>query len=403
MKRSYQEWQMITRNLPPVSLLLDLEHFEENLLALKIKAQSEGKKIRLATKSIRVLDLIIKARDLLGESFGGCMCFSVQEMNFLHQHGLDNLLLAYPTVEKTDLEIIHKLLEKKANVYVMADHPEHFERLHTLWKEIDSDMALPLCLDIDASLRLFGGLLHLGVRRSSIVDLKTFEKRLLQLESFPQLKLKALMAYEAQIAGLGDQSPFAPLLNGIKKLIKKISKEDIASKRAAIMEVVKQKSLDLDFFNGGGTGSIDSTCKESAIDEVAIGSGLFHPHLFDYYQNKITKAALFFTLPITRRPAIDIITCQSGGFIASGEIGPDKAPQVFCPKGLKSFGSEGFGEVQTPFKIKKSMMVKLGDRLILRSAKAGEVTERFNSIYLIKGQEVIAKAKTYRGEGEVFY
>ena len=40
----------------------------------------------------------------------------------------------------------------------------------------------------------------------------------------------------------------------------------------------------LRFVNGGGTGSIERTAAEPAVTEVAAGSGLFGPTLFDTYR-----------------------------------------------------------------------------------------------------------------------
>ena len=82
------------------------------------------------------------------------------------------------------------------------DHINHLSWAAQVWKKMSSDV-LEVCLDLDASLKIFG--LHLGVRRSSIVSMSDFSERLEQLFRFPELKLRGLLHYEAQIAGLPDR------------------------------------------------------------------------------------------------------------------------------------------------------------------------------------------------------
>ncbi len=48
---------------------------------------------------------------------------------------------------------------------------------------------------------------------------------------------------------------------------------------AAVREVAP-----LEFVNGGGTGSLESTAAEAAVTELGAGSGLYAPALFDAYR-----------------------------------------------------------------------------------------------------------------------
>ena len=60
------------------------------------------------------------------------------------------------------------------------------------------------------------------------------------------------------------------------------------------------------------------------------------------------------------------------------------------------------GEAQTPLLGERAVRLRIGDRVYMRHAKAGELCERFNSLYLIAGDEIVAEAPTYRGEGHAF-
>ena len=60
------------------------------------------------------------------------------------------------------------------------------------------------------------------------------------------------------------------------------------------------------------------------------------------------------------------------------------------------------GEVQTPLLGQAAIQLRLGDRVYMRHAKAGELCERFNTLYLVEGDKIVAEAPTYRGEGQAF-
>jgi len=180
--------------------------------------------------------------------------------------------------------------------------------------------------------------------------------------------------------------------------VKWISMRDIFLKRREIQQWLKSQEIQIEIFNGGGTGCIETSCKEDWLTEVTVGSGFLQSSLFDLYEDKLTKCAFIFGLQVTRFPGANMITCQSGGFIASGNVSPDKCPIPFLPKKLKSFDSEGFGEVQTPMTLPVGVTLKLGQPVFFRPAKAGEIAERFDE-YLVKNQRNITRVKTYRGLG----
>jgi D-serine deaminase-like pyridoxal phosphate-dependent protein len=211
------------------------------------------------------------------------------------------------------------------------------------------------------------------------------------------------MGYEAQIAGMGERNPFSKLLNPIKKFIKYRSVKDVKKKRQQIDDYLRNEQYHIDVFNGGGTGSLLSTAKEPWITEVTVGSGFLQSHLFDYYKNSTGIPAFCFALQVTRKPQDGFYTCKSGGFIASGESSLDKSPVPFLPKGMKTVGTEGFGEVQTPIKYSGKESIQFGDPLFFRPAKAGEIAERFREYILIRGSKIIDRVPTYRGLELCFY
>lgn len=66
--------------------------------------------------------------------------------------------------------------------------------------------------------------------------------------------------------------------------------------------------------------------------QLAAGSGLYGPLLFDGYATFAPLPAAGFALPVVRRPAPGIYTCFGGGSIASGAAGPDRLPRPYLQR-----------------------------------------------------------------------
>jgi D-serine deaminase-like pyridoxal phosphate-dependent protein len=154
--------------------------------------------------------------------------------------------------------------------------------------------------------------------------------------------------------------------------------------------------------NGGGTGSVHLTAREPAVTEVTAGSGLFAPALFDHYRALDLTPAAFFALPIVRRPGPGVATALGGGYLASGAADAQRLPVPALPGGLRLDPLEGAGEVQTPLLGAAADRLRVGDRVYLRHAKAGELCERFETVLLLEGDRIVDEVPTYRGEGRAF-
>ena len=138
------------------------------------------------------------------------------------------------------------------------------------------------------------------------------------------------------------------------------------------------------------------------VTEVAAGSGLLVPGLFDHYQSFEPRPAAFFGVPVVRRPGDGLVTVAGGGFIASGPVGKDRAPIPWAPPDLHLTGLEGAGEVQTPLAGPGAANLRIGDLVWFRHAKAGELAEHANVVHLLQGKEIRGQAPTYRGLGHAW-
>jgi D-serine deaminase-like pyridoxal phosphate-dependent protein len=209
------------------------------------------------------------------------------------------------------------------------------------------------------------------------------------------------MGYEGQIAGLGDAPPGHPVRAQLIRLIQGRSVPELNRRRAETIRLI-QALTTLEFVNGGGTGSLESTVRDASVTELTAGSGLVGPTLFDAYRRFTPEPALLFALPVVRRPGPGIATLFSGGYVASGTGTPNRLPRPYLPAGLSLTGVEGAGEVQTPVRGAVAGHLRPGDRVWLRHAKAGELAERFGAYQVIHDDGQVTEVPTYRGEGQCF-
>jgi D-serine deaminase-like pyridoxal phosphate-dependent protein len=257
-----------------------------------------------------------------------------------------------------------------------------------------------VCIEIDMSYRLPGGTL-VGPKRSPIRTSEQAVALAREVAARPGFELAGLMGYEGHIAGVGDRPRGRRLYGAALHALQRASAREIAVRRSQIAEAVAAVAP-LDFVNGGGTGSLATTAAESAITEVTAGSGFYAPTLFDHYSTFSLRPAAMFALPVVRRPSGSVATALGGGYLASGPADAMRLPEPYLPHGLRLDPMEGAGEVQTPLLGPGAAALRPGDRVYLRHAKAGELCERFDRLYLVEGDRIVDELPTYRGEGRVF-
>lgn len=392
-KRDYAHYKQVFKGQAMPFAYVDLDLFDKNVK--QIAKRSGDKKIRIASKSVRVSTLLNRVLDA-NPIYQGLMTFSPVEAVWLSEQGFDDLLMGYPVWHERYITDICVELKKGKTIVLMLDSVEHVEHINKIGEA--NDCVIPVCLDIDMSSDYPG--IHFGVWRSSIFGKADAIKVAEKIKECHHVKLDGIMGYEAQIAGLGDDVPGKAVMNTIVKMLKKSSIKEIAKRRADIVEAIKAMGFDLRFVNGGGTGSMESTREEQCVTEITVGSGFFTPTLFDDYSNFKHYPAAGYAIEVVRKPKVGTYTCYGGGYIASGEVGLAKQPSVYLPEGATLTGQEGAGEVQTPVLYKGNL--NLGDPVFMRHSKAGELCERFNTVLLVSKGEVVDEIPTYRGEGKCF-
>ncbi|MDT0379186.1 amino acid deaminase/aldolase [Streptomyces sp. DSM 42041] len=385
-----------TAGLEAPLAVVDLDAFDAN--AADLERRAGGLPLRVASKSVRCRALL--ERVLARDGFSGVMAFTLAEALWLARSGVDDVLLAYPSADRGGFAALASDPALAAAVTVMVDDPAQLDLIDAA--RSGGRERVRVCLELDTSLRLLGGRLRVGARRSPLHSPTGLTEAARTVLRRPGFALVGLMGYEGHVAGVGDAVPGRPLRSRGIRLMQATARRELARRRAEAVRAVREVAPGLEFVNGGGTGSVQHTAAEPAVTEVAAGSGLFTPRLFDSYTSFTGRPAALFALPVVRRPGTGVVTVLGGGYPASGAAGTDRLPQPYLPGGLRYDPMEGAGEVQTPLLGTAADDLRIGDRVWFRHAKAGELCERFDCLHLIEGDRVTASVPTYRGEGRTF-
>lgn len=356
--------------------VIDLDAFDYN--AAQMPTRAGGLPIRVASKSIRSVAALRRA--LEHEGYRGILAYSVPEALHLVGEGFRDIVVAYPSVNRQALRELAADDTARESITVMVDSVELLSLL---------EGSVRVAIDIDCTLHLPGAVI--GPRRSPVRTPEQVSALAREVVRRGH-RLVGLMAYEGQVASVADGLP-GPV-GAVKRWLRSKSMADLAPRRRACVAAAREVA-DIEFVNGGGTGSLQESAAEGTLTELAAGSGFYTPAIFDDFTGINHKAAAFFVCQVSRVPAPGWATVNSSGWIASGPPAKDRVPVPVWPAGLSYSSTEGAGEVQTPL---RGADLSVEDLVWFRHAKAGEMTENVDRLLAV-GHDGVDVWDTYRGQG----
>jgi D-serine deaminase-like pyridoxal phosphate-dependent protein len=388
----YARFRAALAGEPLPAALVDLDALDHNLELLLAPLRGGTKRLRVATKSVRCPALLRHVLERGGDLVRGLMTYTAAETAFLADEGFADLLLAYPTAQAADADLLARA-NARTRAAVVVDSPLHLEVLEARARA--AGVTIPVVVEADLGYRPLGAAVHVGVRRSPLHDPAEVVACARRVAAFPHLDYLGVMGYEAHLAGVSDADRAV-------RLMKTMARPAVERQRAELLRALVAAGLRPRLFNGAGTGSLAAASREAALTEVTAGSGLLASHLFDHYDGLPLRPAAFFALQVVREPAPGLVTCLGGGYVASGAAGADRLPVPALPAGASLLDLEGAGEVQTPVKLPAGVRLRPGDPVFFRHAKAGELAEHFCAYLLVRGDAITSRAPTYRGLGHCF-
>ncbi|QIG45937.1 amino acid deaminase/aldolase [Nocardioides anomalus] len=376
-------------------MVVDLDAFDAN--ADDLVRRAGGTPIRVASKSVRVPALLRRVLERPG--FHGILAYTLAEALWLEEQGVsDDVVVAYPTVDRGALARLVASPAAAGRITLMVDDVAHLDVVDS----VRASHAVPVrvAIDVDAGLRMGGQ--HVGPKRSPLHDAADVVGLAEAIRRRHGFRLVGAMTYEGQVAGVQDAVPTQRAKSAVVRRIKALSLTQLEVRRREIRDALAATGAELEFWNAGGSGSVEATVADDVVTEVAAGSGLLAPTLFDHYRSFDPRPAAFYGLPVTRRPSPEVATVHGGGLIASGPSGKDRAPTPWAPAGLHLTGLEGAGEVQTPLTGHPAGLLAVGDLVWFRHAKSGEPFEHVSTVQLLSGPRFVEEVRSYRGHGLAF-
>jgi len=359
-------------------------------------SRAAGSPIRVATKSIRVRGVIEAILAVPG--FDGLLAYTLAEALWLAETMTD-IVVGYPTAEAGAIRALGRSPELASRVTLMVDSLDQLDVIDAVLPPGQRE-TIRLCLELDSGWQppLVG---RLGVRRSPLHTVRDARALAEGIAARAGFRLVGMMGYEAQIAGIGDRPVGKPLEARFIRWMQGRSIAELSVRRAAAVAAVREIA-ELEFVNGGGTGSLESTHDDTSVTDIAAGSGFFGGHLFDTFSAFRPAPAAAFALSVVRKPSVATATLHGGGWIASGPTGSDRTPRLVWPEGLAFVPREMAGEVQSPITGAAAARLRVGDRVWLRHTKSGELSEHVNEFAVVDDGLVVDLLPTYRGEGKAF-
>ena len=401
LERLKSRYDAIFEGIPAPFAFVDLEAVRSN--GEQLARQAAPLPVRIASKSVRSDEMLGRIL-ALDERFRGVLSFTLPEALHLARGGQEDVFVGYPTADRSALAELAAMAAERPDTHpaLMVDEVAHLDLIESASGR--GSAPIRVAIDIDPGWWPGGGRLkRIGPKRSPIRTAEQARRLATEIADRPGTRLVGAMSYEGHIAGVGDKVDGKPLRSAAIRRMQESSLQELRERLPGVIAAIRETAeADLEWVNAGGTGSLSRSKHLGVATELTAGSGFYAPTLFDSYRSLDLTPAAFFCIPVVRRPHPGVATALGGGYIASGAPGRDRLPQPYLPAGLTLDADEGAGEVQTPLVGAAAKKLRVGDRVYMRHAKAGELCERFDSLYLVEGDEVVDQVATYRGAGLTF-
>ena len=223
-----------------------------------------------------------------------------------------------------------------------------------------------------------------------------------EIERRPQIELDALMAYEGQIAGVGDEPPGRRLRGAAIRFMQRRSAKELAERRggdrrrdrrvlrAADRQRRRHRQPRDDRRRGGG-------------DRGDRGLRLLRPHPLRQLQPLHPDPGGRFALPIVRKPAPEMATALGGGYLASGAGDAARLPSPWLPAGpeARPRGGRGRGPDAAARRRRRRASRSATASTCATPRRASSASASTPSTWS-KASEIVDVVPTYRGEGKTF-
>ena len=211
----YERYETIFEGIEAPFAFVDLDALRAN--ADEMIARSGSKPIRVASKSVRCREVLSRI-GAHSDRWQGHLCFTLPEALFLADRGFRDLVVGYPTMDRHAVSTLAGLAaaDPAAAPTLMVDDPVQLDLIEGAVGR--GTTPIKVAIDLDVAWQTLRGNVSVGPKRSPVRTPEQARKLAEEIVSRPGLELDGLMAYEGQVAGVGDAAPGQPLKNlGIRR------------------------------------------------------------------------------------------------------------------------------------------------------------------------------------------
>ena len=228
------------------AVLVDLDIVEANIARMAAFALRTGIALRPHVKTHKSLAM---ARRQLAAGAAGLAVATTSEALVMSRSGVEDLLLAYPTIGKRKLERIAPLV-KAGGLTLVSDSPEATEGYHRLAEHLRC--TIPVLVEVDT------GMDRVGVEPPAVL------KAAREIALTPGLELRGVMTHAGHAHDASD-------VRGIER---------VARHEAAVMGLVREEletaGLDIEVVSAGSTLTAPYLMADDGITEIRPGTYIYN-------------------------------------------------------------------------------------------------------------------------------
>jgi 3-hydroxy-D-aspartate aldolase len=234
-------------DVPTPALLLDIDILDRNIAQMGDSAAALGVKLRPHAKAHKCVEI---AQRITVAGAIGSSCATIGEAAAMALGGIGGILVTAPLSSHDALDRLRRLLLRKADIAVIADHPVAITELSAV--AVATERTIDVLVDIDV-----------GMGRTGCLEITDAVALAQQIAAAPSLNYMGIQAYWGN---LQQVSPFAERarLIGIQ-----------SDRLRAIITALGSAGLAPAIVTGGGTGSHRLDAATGLFTEIQPGSYLF--------------------------------------------------------------------------------------------------------------------------------
>lgn len=344
------------------ALILEKKVFESNMAKMNELLKGSKMKLRPHYKSNKCPE-IAKLQIAAGAS--GITCAKLSEAEDLAGAGIENILIGNQVVQPSKVKRVGELA-KKCYLIICVDDADNIKALSE--SAVNAGSVIHCLVEYEV-----------GMKRCGVDTYEEFLELAKLIDASEGLVFEGIQAYAGHMAHE----------HSLEKRIAET--ERIENDVKGLKKYLEDNGLEVKEVGGGSTGTVEQKPKDTVYTDIQAGSYIFMDNAYDQLKLGFDNSLFVLTTVISTKK--DRVVTDTG----VKSLGMDQGDPVFLgvPEGSEISMSEEHGAVYFEHNF------KINDKLRYIPGHCCTTVNMFNEIYLVDGDEVIAKWDiTSRGKAQ---